>query len=708
MLGNELPYLQRSLNGIRTLTASAVVSDNLDGAFVRGDDGAFGHLMLEQFEATNIECESLQMGVVSTNEFLTLNGIATNRTIQTQFGEITTDISANVKPSITAIQLDISGNLLPRLGAAESDINALEIRALAIETDISGNLLPRLGTAENDINTLEARALALETDISGNILPRLGTAEGDINTLETRALAIETDISGNILPRLGTAEGDINVLEAKALAIETDISGNILPRLTTNESDINALEIRVLAVETDISGNIKPRLTTAENDINVLESRTLAVETDISGNLLPRLSTAEGDINTLELRALAIETDISGNLLPRLATAEGDINTLEARALAIETDISSNVKPSIVTAISTCNSYTDNAITVYNVGLNTSTIVRTNVDQTLTGFNRFTRNVELLDVGNSTLMPTQSYHAASKAYVDGCISTYDTSLNQTTIARTNANNNFSGQNSFNGLTNLTPTQCRVNDVFPATPMYSSNHFGWTDGRNYINCDTNVGGRLQVSYNGTFSQNLSVGGNLSVTGATTMTDLSLSNNASVTHNLTVGGNSTTTGTTTTTDLSVSNDVTIADHLTVSGDVSFTSMTASTGITTPQLTLGAIPLTESYFKTWSRPLILGYWYSSISPFANAFPLTCSLKTLDSGGWRDNDDYIFLERGVKFEAFNGDNYVTLLYTFDNTSGTAPAYYEVSSKNNCGSFKIYYYNTEVTFNPTGIHGFS
>lgn len=324
----------------------------------------------------------------------------------------------------------------------------------------------------------------------------------------------------------------------------------------------------------------------------------------------------------------------------------------------------------------TTKQYVDNTIT----NLNVSTIPRTNTNNTFTSTNTFTTiQTDNISVGltgsigttGSPFIATSNNHITTKKYVDDTILNYSTGLNPSTIARLNINNSFTGNQTISGNVDISgsfisrngaaiiPPQFRVDGVITTFPNFNGNYFPYGDNNftNLLCADTTVGGNLTSLYDVAAIRNMSCGATL------------FTNN-------------------------ISNNTTALTITSIPG----LTINANTNIT------GSFSVQGKNLGNF-RPLILGTWYN-VDPFIHTYHITCSLKNLTGpvGPIADKDNYIFLERGVKFVSYNGINYSGYLYTLDNTNGTEPQFYKVSDYyniDNTGSFKVFYYGTEITFGP-------
>jgi len=133
-------------------------------------------------------------------------------------------------------------------------------------------------------------------------------------------------------------------------------------------------------------------------------------------------------------------------------------------------------------------------------------------------------------------------------------------------------------------------------------------------------------------------------------------------------------------------------------TFSGNINFTGDTTMSKVITNNIQLGSTKLSETNLFNITRLMIMAIIYTS-NVVTNYIPICCSCSSFDPG-YRDNDDYIFVEKGCKILGNNGSAYTgSITFDFDNTYGLTPIFCTISNPNNTGSLKAYYKSVEITF---------
>lgn len=98
----------------------------------------------------------------------------------------------------------------------------------------------------------------------------------------------------------------------------------------------------------------------------------------------------------------------------------------------------------------------------------------------------------------------------------------------------------------------------------------------------------------------------------------------------------------------------------------------------------------------------PIIPGaYLVNGDTGFINEIyqlPIFSSISDLAKMGYQNVDNTYYVLPGYKIELYNSANYITIIQTIDNTSGTKIFYKLLSSLNTCESIKMYYNNVEIT----------
>jgi len=329
-------------------------------------------------------------------------------------------------------------NTLNELAAAISDDPDFYTNITDITSDIAD-----LNTSYGDLFT----SLGTVTSAVSDLTTDLGTAETNITTLTNDLNTLETTVSG-VQGSLATAETDIDNLQSDVSGLETTtgnletekapkasptFTGTVVLPSTTSIGDVSNTEISYLnGVTSDIQTQIDGKLasSTASSTYAPLSGPTF------TGTVTLPSTTSIGSVSDTELGYLngvtsGIQTQIDGKAASSHTHAQSDITNLT-------TDLAAKAPLNSPTFTGTVSGITATMVGLGNVD-NTSDANKPVSTATQTALDAKLNLAGGTMTGALTLSgaPTDSLHAATKAYVDGV--SEGLHVHQSAVAATTAN-----------------------------------------------------------------------------------------------------------------------------------------------------------------------------------------------------------------------------------------------------------------------------
>lgn len=307
MLGYSI--YDKSINGIKTISDGKIIMNN---GVINNIDSIFT-------KKHNCDNMTLTDGVkiVSNNEFLTLDGIDTNTTIQQQLNNINTS-SGNLQNQINNINddLDIVKNEYLRYLGNWSDVEPRSFMKNDIVRYNGSAWVMSVNNYTDDVNPEDSNEWKILCE-KGDKGDRGSDGNSGLDELLT-ALGIIT-IGGILIPMsLATLLSRINAIPE----IESDIDDL--------QNDINNDDSRISALEQ------KTKYQTALNNINRTSFNSDLFITDASGNDAITLNRTNGKVDALEIETNNI--NINNNLyVAENQTIVGDstLNNLNVNGNAV-------------------------------------------------------------------------------------------------------------------------------------------------------------------------------------------------------------------------------------------------------------------------------------------------------------------------------------------------------------------------------------
>jgi hypothetical protein len=398
-----------------------------------------------------------------------------------------------------------SSSISTRLTTAESELgNTLISSSAQIASDISGSFTNLSSSLSTRLTTDETNITNLQTD-SGSFSTRITTAETELeNTLISSSAAIDHDQTTNFVPNEHIDHTNVTLTAGDGLSGGGNISSN---RTFTVDATVLRTNSGVISssaqISSDISGSFtnasssfSTRITSTESELgNTLISSSAQISSDISGSFTNLSSSLSTRLTTDETNITNLQTD-SGSFSTRITTAESELgNTLISSSAQIASDISGSTT-SLSGSLST-----------------RLTTDETNITNLQTDSGSFSTRITTAETELSNTIISSSAQIASD------ISGSFTSVSSSFSTRISTNETELSNTLISGSAQI------ASDI---SGSFGNQRVGTTDDVDFASITT--------------TGNVSVGGNLDVSGTTTSIDSATLNIGD--KNITIGSGSTT--------------------------------------------------------------------------------------------------------------------------------------------------------------------
>jgi len=330
-----------------------------------------------------------------------------------------------------------------------------------------------------------------------------GSANTSITALNTKTGSLDSDIS--------TINTSVTALNTKTGSLDSDIS-TINTSITALNTETGSINTSITSLNTK-TGSLDSDISTINTSITALNTKTGSLDSDIStiNTSITALNTETGSINT-SITALNTKT---GSLDSDISTINTSITALNTKTGSLDSDIST-INTSI-TALNTETGSINTSITALNTKTGSLDTDITNINTSVTALNTKTGSLDT-DITN----------------INTSVTALNTKTGSLDTDITNINTSVTALNTFTGsaatFTNYTDNQVAV---FTSTT-------GQVEGSANLTFD----GNLLTAATASITQNLTVGGDLTVNGTTTTvnsTEVEIGDNIIILNSATAAAN-----------------------------------------------------------------------------------------------------------------------------------------------------------------------
>ncbi len=330
-----------------------------------------------------------------------------------------------------------------------------------------------------------------------------GSANTSIAALNTKTGSLDSDIS--------TINTSITSLNAKTGSLDSNIS-TINTSITALNTETGSINTKITALNTK-TGSLDSDISTINTSVTALNTKTGSLDSDIStiNTIITALNTETGSINA-SIAALNTKT---GSLDSSISNINTSVTALNTKTGSLDSDISTI--NTIITALNTETGSINTSITALNTKTGSLDSDISTINTSVTALNTKTGS---LDTEQSTQNSRLSSIETKTGSLDSDISNINTSVT--------ALNTFTG--SAATFTNYTENHVAV---FTATT-------GQVEG----SANLTFNGTLLTAATASISQNLTVGGDLTVNGTTTTvnsTEVEIGDNIIILNSATAAAN-----------------------------------------------------------------------------------------------------------------------------------------------------------------------
>ena len=484
----------------------------------KGDTGATGAQGVQGISAFSGSAES--------------SSISTRlSTAESELGNTLISSSAQIASDISGSFTSLSGSFSTRITATESELgNTLISSSAQISSDISGSFTSLSGSLSTRLTTDETNITNLQTD-SGSFSTRLTTAEQELeNTLVSSSAAIDHDQTTNFVANEHIDHSSVTLTAGDGLSGGGDITTNrsfavdaTVLRTTGNNVISSSAQISsdISGSFTNASSSFSTRITAAESELgNTLISSSAQISSDISGSFTSLSSSLSTRLTTDETNITNLQTD-SGSFSTRITTEETNVDNLQTDSGSVSTRLttlegidfissSAQISSDISGSFTQPSSSFSTRVTTLETDLSTE---KTNIDNLQTDSGSFSTRITTAETELSNTLISSSAQIASD------ISGSFTSVSSSFSTRISTNETELSNTLISSSAQI------ASDI---SGSFGNQRVGTTDDVDFASVTT--------------TGNVSVGGNLDVSGTTTSIDSSTLNIGD--KNITIGSGSTT--------------------------------------------------------------------------------------------------------------------------------------------------------------------
>ena len=423
-----------------------------------------------------------------------------------------------------------SSSISTRLTTTESELgNTLISSSAQIASDISGSFTNLSSSLSSRLTTDETNITNLQTD-SGSFSTRITIAETELeNTLISSSAAIDHDQTTNFVPNEHIDHTSVTLTAGDGLSGGGNISSN---RTFTVDATVLRTNSGVISssaqISSDISGSFtqpsasfSTRITAAESELgNTLISSSAQISSDISGSFTSLSSSLSTRLTTDETNITNLQTD-SGSFSTRITTEETNVDNLQTDSGSVSTRLttlegidfissSAQISSDISGSFTQPSSSFSTRVTTLETDLSTE---KTNIDNLQTDSGSFSTRITTAETELSNTLISSSAQIASD------ISGSFTSVSSSFSTRISTNETELSNTLISSSAQI------ASDI---SGSFGNQRVGTTDDVDFASVTT--------------TGNVSVGGNLDVSGTTTSIDSATLNIGD--KNITIGSGSTT--------------------------------------------------------------------------------------------------------------------------------------------------------------------